>query len=238
MALDASFVPFDPGLVNYIRRILSVAETDKPEWNPSAVYIYADDNRFKPPHKQVTLSIGFTEGGGNLKKVLQRYIDKGGKLAVSFAGYLPTLGSPPSRAGDSKFIDLLKEAGKETAMAEAQNECFEELYMAPAFAWASKYGFTLPLSYLVIADSFLHSGSMQPFLMNSFPEKKPIDGGNEKAWIEAYLRVRKNWLAGHSNKTLQGTVYRANCFIAELTRDNWMLAVSPINMHGTSVGYA
>lgn len=86
-------VPFDPALVSFIRRILSVAETDRVEWNPGAVYVYADDNRFKRPRKQITLSIGFTEGGGNLKKVLQRYVGKGRKLAAQFAPYLPTLGS-------------------------------------------------------------------------------------------------------------------------------------------------
>jgi hypothetical protein len=68
--MSSDRVPFDPALLSFIRRILSVAETDRAEWNPAAVYIYADDNRFTPPRKQVTLSIGFTEGGGNLKKVL------------------------------------------------------------------------------------------------------------------------------------------------------------------------
>jgi chitosanase len=229
--------PFNPNTISFIRRILSVAEVGKPEWNAGEVFCYNDDNRFSPARKQITLSIGFTEGGGNLKKVLERYILKGGALAGAFATYLPSLGSKnqPSRANDSKLIDLLKSAGKEPVMKQAQIECFEELYMAPAFAWASQNGFTLPLSYLVIADSFLHSGSMLPFLMNSFSEQKPAAGGNEKKWINDYLAARKKWLAGHSNKILQGTVYRANCFLEQLARDNWMLANSPIVMHGTSV---
>jgi chitosanase len=229
------FVPFDPKLVDFIRRILSVAETDKAEWDPSAVYVYADDNRFKPARKQVTLSIGFTEGGSNLRKVLQRYVDKGGALSASFAGYLPTIGSGPSLANDMHFIGLLKAAGKEPAMAQAQKECFDEFYLGPAFAWAKKFGFTQPLSFLVIADSYLHSGSMLGFLMERFAEKKPVDGGDEKAWIKAYLDARKNWLATHNNSILRGTVYRANCYIAEGERDNWELAQSPVNMHGTEV---
>jgi chitosanase len=235
--MSGDIVPFDPALVSFIRRILSVAETDRAEWNPAAVYIYADDNRFTPPHKQVTLSIGFTEGGGNLKKVLQRYIAKGGKFSAAFAAYVPTLGSGPTRANDPKFITLLKDAGVEPAMVEAQKECFAEFYLGPAFAWAKQYGFTLPLSYLVIADSFLHSGSMLGFLMNSFAEKKPAAGGDEKTWIKAYIAARKKWLAGHSNKILQGTVYRANAFIAEHTRDNWMLSNSPVVMNGTPVAH-
>lgn len=229
--------PFDSATSAFIRRILSVAETGKAEWDPSAVYIYADDNRFSPARRQITLSIGFTEGGGNLKKVLERYLLKGGALSAAFATYLPTLGSlkSQSRASDSKFVSLLKSAGAEPVMVKAQEECFDEFYLMPAFAWAASNGFALPLSCLVIADSFLHSGSMLPFLMNKFPERKPKDGGNEKRWIKDYLNARKKWLAGHSNKILQGTVYRANCFLEQLARDNWMLADSPIIMHGTSV---
>jgi len=228
-------VPFDPALVSYIRRILSAAETDRVEWNSSAVYIYADDNRFNPPRKQITLSIGFTEGGGNLKKVLQRYVEKGGKLAAQFAPYLASLGSGPTLAGDTKFSNLLKEAGKDRVMVEAQQECFDEFYLGPAFVWASSYGFTLPLSYMVIADSYLHSGSMLARLLKSFPEKKPKDGGNEQAWIRAYTRARKQWLATHSNKLLNKTVYRANCYLEQMERGNWGMQVYPIVMNGTSV---
>src|SRR5271165_7185566 len=108
--MSGDMVPFDQALVSFIRRILSVAETDRAEWNPSAVYIYADDNRYKRPRKQITLSIGFTEGGGNLKKVLKGYVDKGGKLGAQLAPYLPSLGSGPTLAGDTKFINSLKEA--------------------------------------------------------------------------------------------------------------------------------
>jgi chitosanase len=229
--------PFNSQTIGFIRRILSVAETGKPEWDPSAVYIYADDNRFSPARKQITLSIGFTEGGGNLKRVLERYIVKGGALAGAFATYLPSLGSKnqPSRAGDSKFTALLKDAGKEPVMRQAQTECFDEFYLEPAFVWAAANGFTLPLSHLTIGDSFLHSGSMLPKLLNSFREPRPNKGGNEKIWIRDYLRARHDWLKGHSNRLLNNTVYRVNCYLEQLARNNWLLADSPVVMHGTPV---
>lgn len=227
-------VPFDQKLISLIRRVLSVAETGRAEWDPSVIYIYADDNRFTPARKQITLSIGFTESG-NLKKVLQRYISKGGALSAAFATYLPSLGAGQSRAGDVKFINLLKSAGIEHAMKAAQTECFEELYLEPAFTWAISNGFRLPLSYLVIADSYLHSGSMLAFLMNRFQEKRPVNADNEQRWIRSYLDTRKNWLSTHSNKILHKTVYRANCYLTELTKGNWMLADTPIVMNGVSV---
>jgi chitosanase len=233
--MNSELIPFDPELISFIRRILSTAECGTPEWNPGSIYIYKDDNRFKPPREQLTLSIGFTEGGGNLKKVLERYIDKGGLLAEDFAHYVLTIGSSPSLANDAKFKNLLKEAAVEHAMWQAQEECFDELYLEPAFAWAAKHEFTLPLSYLVITDSFLHSGSMLPFLMNSFPEKKPAGGGDEKIWIEAYLNARKNWLENHSNKILNNTVYRVNAYLIELAKGNFNLESNSIVMHGTTV---
>jgi chitosanase len=220
---------------DYIRRILSVAETGKAEWDASAVYIYADDNRFNPARRQITLSIGFTESG-NLKTVLERYIELGGELSSHLRSFLPGLGSQArgSLAGNQAFIDLLKKAGKETKMRQAQTEMFDRLYLNPASVWAETYGFKLPLSVLVIADSFLHSGSMLGFLIAKFPEKKPNAGGDEKSWITDYLNVRKNWLANHSNKILNKTVYRANCYLIEASKGNWNLATSLV-MNGTTV---
>jgi chitosanase len=230
MAIDASFVPFDLSLVNFIRRILSVAETDQPQWDPSTVYKYNDGPNRSP---QWTLSIGFTEMGGNLEAVIERYIELGGTRAVEFAPYLAVMGK--KHIADPAFKTLLQEAGKEPAMAQAQAEVFDQKYLGPAFAWAKKHGFTKPLSFLVIADSFLHSGSMRGFLLERFPEKKPSDGGDEEAWIKAYLKERRVWLATHSNSVLRSTVYRADCYLAEINHGNWSLAAAPVKMHGTEV---
>ena len=220
----------------FIRRILSVAETGKAEWNPGSVYIYADDNRFKPPRKQVTVSIGFTENG-NLKKMLEGYIEKGGEKAGDFRNYMTGMGSKdrPTLANNNAFVSLLKEAGKDPKMKTAQEEAFDKLYLGPAFDWAEKNGFERPLSYLVIADSFLHSGSMLDFLMAKFPEKKPAAGGDERKWVKAYLDARRSWLKNHSNKILNGTVYRADAFLRETAKDNWDLGMGSLVMHGTEV---
>lgn len=221
--------------IDFIRRVLSVAETGRQEWNASAVYIYPDDNRYDPPKRQITLSIGFTEGGGNLSKVIKRYMSKGGKSAAAFEPYLPGLGARGlGLAGNEAFKKLLIEAGREPVMVEAQKEMFDELYLGPAFVWAAENGFKEPLSYLVIADSFLHSGSMLGFLMSKFPEKKPAAGGNERKWIMDYLRVRKDWLKKHSNKILNATVYRAECFLEGIAKENWALT-GKLVMHGTEV---
>jgi hypothetical protein len=225
----------EPTNVDVIRRVLSVAETGNQEWNPSAVYIYPDDNRYDPPRKQITLSIGFTEGGGNLTKVINRYKKKGGRHGADFERYLPGLGARGnSLAGNEEFKKLLIQAGRDPVMIETQKEMFDELYLGPAFRWGAENGFKEPLSYLVIADSFLHSGSMLGFLMAKFPEKKPAAGGNERKWIMDYLRVRKDWLKKHSNRILNATVYRAECFLEAIAKENWALT-GKLVMHGTEV---
>jgi len=222
--------------LDFIRRILSVAECGKPDFPYSEVYIYADDNRFDPPRRQITLSIGFTEGGGNLKKVLECYIEAGGTFAKDLKAFTPGLGdkSRGSLAGNQAFIALLKAAGKEPIMRRVQHEEFDRMYLKPAITWGETHGFGLNLSFLVIADSYLHSGSMLGFLMAKFPEKKPVDGGNEKKWINDYLAARHSWLKNHSNKILNKTVYRADCYMREAAKGNWDLTSSLV-MHGTTV---
>jgi chitosanase len=199
------------------------------------VYVYADGNNGR---KQCTLSIGFTADGGNLRKVLERYVEEEGAYGPQLAPYIAALksGEPGT---DPAFISLLKEIGKrDPLMMKLQEEMFERLYLGPAFEWASKYGFALPLSYLVITDSFLHSGSMLGFLMQRFPEKKPNDGGDEQIWIHQYTNTRRDWLAQHSNKILRNTTYRVDCYLKEMGRDNWILEQAPVVMNGTPVNFA
>jgi chitosanase len=222
--------------LDFIRRILSVAECGRPEFPFSEVYIYADDNRFKPARRQITYSIGFTEGGGNLKKVLLRYVDAGGALAKDIQPFTVGLGDQNrgSLCGNQAFVGLLKVAGQEQLMRKVQREQFDVMYLNPAIKWGEQYGFTLALSFLTIADSYLHSGSMLGFLMAKFPEKKPNAGGDEKKWITDYLSARRQWLANHENKVLNKTVYRANCFLIEASKGNWDLQTAVV-MNGKTV---
>jgi chitosanase len=215
-----------------ILRVLNVAETGHPDGKPHAVYIYADG---KDGRKQVTLGVGFTEDGGNLEKALKRYIAKKGAFADEFSTYLPQIGKG-TLAADKKFHQLLKQAGeRDPLMAEAQNEQFNKAYLEPAFNWFTKNGFTLPLSFLVISDSYLHSGGIREALRSKFRESPPAKGGDEKVWVRSYVEARHNWLSNHSNKLLRNTVYRTQCFRSEIARENWALDRLPINIHGVAV---
>ncbi len=202
-----------PGLIRLISRMLNAFENDdaSPETNYGAIYIYHDGNSGR---RQITLGRGFTADGGNLKKVIDRYATLGGKRAKEFDDHLAL------QPDDHELIQLLKDVSTEQAMRDAQDQIFTEVYLQPAFNWAESHGFEFPLSYAMIADSFLHSGTMLKFLMDRFAEKKPVNGGDEKLWVLSYVKVRRDWLAG-KGKPLSNTVYRPDFFRAQFMANNW-----------------
>lgn len=216
----------DPSLIRLIARMLNAFENDNasPETNYGAIYIYHDGNGNR---RQITLGRGFTADGGNLKKVIDRYITKGGARADDFRNHQALL------PDDQELLSLLHRASTEQAMRDAQDEIFTEVYLQPAFDWANRHGFVLPLSVAVIADSYLHSGGMLQFLMTRFPESKPDNGGDEKAWIEAYVTVRHDWLRS-KGKPLSNTLYRPDFFKDQIAADNWNFN-PPLIANGTNI---
>lgn len=218
----------DDGYIATFTKLLNSFETGKPSTDFRSVFIYRDGNGGR---KQLTLGRGYTSDGGNLQKVISRYISLGGHDA----SYMKTKVhlSTPEMVADKDFQKRLGAAGDEKIMQDAQDAVFQEEYMRPALNWAVKYGFSLPLSVAVIVDSFLHSGSMLQFLLNKFPEKKPSGGGSEKLWIASYLQTRLSWLQGKTG-ILRSTVYRPKFFIAEIAKGNWDFKC-PLTANGVKV---
>src|SRR5258708_15490930 len=159
--------------------------------------------------RQITLSVGFTQYGGNLSKVIVEYQKRGGIHATELVSYSL---SSPSLPENAKFKDLLKKSGSDPIMQAVQEDLYTSLYIGPALKWAEDEGLKEPLSLLVICDSFLHSGAIPRLLRSRFPEESPKNGGDEKAWITAYTRERQKWLGSHFTKLLQTAGYRTKYF--------------------------
>lgn len=206
--------------INKIVRFTNLAENDNgsPETDYKSIYVYKDGNNKR---RQVTLGRGFSQDGGNLWKVLQRYIDKKGQDSEFFKNYKNKM-SDGNLWKDTVFLSRLIKAGAEPVMKESQDEIFNEVYLGPALKWADNNGFKLILSLCVIVDSFLHSGRMTPFLMEKFSEKKPIGGGDEKKWIECYLKERLSWFTRVTD-ALHTCMFRPQFFLNEISKDNWEL---------------
>lgn len=198
--------------------MLNLFENDsgKKENDYRTVYRYADGNGGR---RQLTLGRGFTEDGGALKKVVDRYMQKGGTNTVILSKRL-SIGKG-NLVNDSAFIKALAGEWQNPAMRDAQDEVFVEVYLRPAIEYANKQGFTLPLSIAVCVDSFLHSGRMTPALVNSFPERSPARGGDERAWIRAYCNSRLNWFTNTSRAILRTCKFRPRFFLAQIRADNW-----------------
>ncbi|MEK7720386.1 MAG: chitosanase, partial [Bacteroidota bacterium] len=129
-----------------------------------------------------------------------------------------------------------KDAWKnDPVMQQVQDRFFDLRYFQPAMQWMDDNGFSLPLSALVIYDSYIHSGSIMMFLRKRFPERTPKNGGDEKIWISQYVDTRNSWLSTHSSQLLRNTVYRTGCLEIEIARNNWYLDLLPIRAHDVDI---
>ena len=172
---------------------------------------------------------------GNLRSLIRQYVTARGHYAQSLANYLNDIGSRPL-SKDGGFLSLLRQAARNDAvMREVQDRFFEQRYFAPAMEWATENGFKLPLSALVIYDSFIHSGSMLWAIRGSFPERPPAAGGEERTWVVAYVKARHRFLAGHAREIVRRTTYRTECLAREIGRENWKLQRLPIVANGVGV---
>ena len=205
-----------------IKKILLAFEQSSTTIKYDAIYKYNDGPDDK---KQITLSFGITEYG-NLKTLIKNYCFKNGKYTEEFTPYISKIGSE-ALVNDSNFLQILKESCSEDIMKECQEQAYDDMYINPALAFCDKNKLVLPLSKLVICDSYLHSGSILTSLRNSFTESVPANGGNEKVWIESYCKARKNWLANHSRTILHNTVYRMDFMLDRIKKGDWELTQSP-----------
>jgi chitosanase len=211
-----------------IQNVLCLAEMNS-QTMPYHRTVVMNDGPSQIP--QVTYSIGFTQYG-TLADVLADYKKRGGIHAAALAKYPLNSRATTNR---KSFRDLLAKAGREDqAMRDAQDHIFKTRYLDRAFRWAEAEGFMLPLSYLVIADSFLHSGSMMTFLRQRFAEKTPKNGGNEKKWTADYVKVRHEWLRTHSRPLLRKTIYRTTYLDKLIAMNDWDLdSYHTVELNGT-----
>lgn len=215
-----------------IERIVNVFETGSVDGDYGAISIYHDG-----PHdiRQITYGRSQTTEYGKLRLLVQQYVDANGFYSADLAAYADDVGSIPL-TDDLEFRALLRKAGREDPVMRAvQDDFFEEEYFLPALAWANEHEFELPLSALVIYDSFIHSGSILWVIRASFPESPPSAGGNERKWTREYVNARHKWLAAHPRAVVRRTIYRTRCFKREIDRDNWNLAFLPIRANGVAV---
>ena len=217
--------------------MLKAAETGTASGNYSLVTVLGDG---KNGRRQVTLGIQFDEASGDLGRVLDLYAKRGGRYAQELSRYRSLVNTGDDDvstvlARDNTFKALLREAGSDPVMQSVQDFIFAAETWDPAQRWFDKNGFTLPLSMLVISDSFLQSGSMLWFLRQRFKEVPPAKGGREKVFISDYTNHRHLWLSGSGNRAIHNSAYRTRCYLSQINSDNWDLDSLPIVMNEVRV---
>jgi len=215
-----------------IQKIVNVFESGSAEGKYDTLVIY--DDGVNNTH-QITYGRSQTTEQGNLLQLIEMYVENNGKYAADFVPYLEKIGSE-SLVDDENFKRLLKEAAqKDKMMKDTQDTFFDQFYWQPAVEFGKRNNFKLSLSMLVIYDSYIHSGSIPMFLRKRFKELTPVNGGDEKKWIESYIDVRHQWLKYHEKPILRKTIYRTQVFINEMERGNWNLEKLPIDVNGMKV---
>ncbi len=176
-----------------------------------------------------------TLGSGNLHLLIKAYCaTPGAAYARALKPYLPQLADIDLRLDtDWTFRNVLKEAGGDPVMRDAQDDFFDRVYWTPAMASARRTGLGEALSAAVVYDSAVH-GSWTAMRDRTTAKAGSASSAGERKWIGAYLDTRRDWLASHSNSLLRKTVYRMDAFRALAASGNWSLDL-PMTVRGVRI---
>ena len=185
-----------------------------------------------------------TDNAGSLDKIVQKYIAAGGAQAEALKPYVARLAAnetaklnpsaPPEWA--QSLVNILKQAGADPKMQQAQDEVFDENYWNPAVNHAKAIGLATALGHAVIYDTCIHSGPGRVATHRAaFPQASPANGGSEQEWVKAYVAARKAWLLSNKNPIVQKTIYRMEAFENLMAAGNWALTL-PFTVRGVRVG--
>ena len=181
------------------------------------------------PGEIAQISYGILQSSeyASLHELIESYVNTYGQYSKQLKPYLDKIGKT-SLVADGMFIMLLRDAGKDETMIACQDEFFDKHYWEPMINWATKHEFKLNLSYLVLFDSFIQSGSILWEIRDMFSELTPDSDGDEKEWVKNYAMARKKWKETKS-AIVAGTHYREDTFQLIINADDWDL-VHPVNV--------
>src|SRR5688572_4332127 len=111
-------MPITAAQKSKILRVINVFETGKPDGVYDAISVYKDGPTVGGEKiRQITYGRSQTTEYGNLKRLIELYIERGGVFANAFKPYLPKIGRKnKSLHTDLAFKQLLKRAAKEDAI--------------------------------------------------------------------------------------------------------------------------
>ncbi len=186
--------------------IVNIFETGRPLGDYGSVTVISGDTgHLTYGRSQTTLA------SGNLALLLHAYCEAGGTLSEALRPYLTAFDRRDIKLDNNgKVKALLRQAGDDPVMQRIQDEFFDRIYWTPALKSAENLGAGEPLTVAVIYDSRIH-GSYERIRNTTNDQYGTVQDIGEVRWTESYISTRYNWLANHSNKLLNKTLYRGSC---------------------------
>lgn len=201
--------------------IVNLFETDAVRGRPGLVSVIpGDTGHLSFGRSQTTL------GSGNLPRLLARYCaHPGARLASPLRPHLARFEArDTSLDSDLQIHNLLRASADDLVMRDLQDAFFDEVYWVPALRSAQALGIGSPLGVTVVYDSKVH-GSWEMLRVRTEAGHGRLDTIGETAWIGAYVRQRRQWLAQHRRADLRRTVYRMDTFERLIEQDSWSLGL-------------
>jgi chitosanase len=176
-----------------------------------------------------------TLGSGNLADLMERYTSNpGARFAARLKPWLDRIRQRDRTLNDEQHLhNLLRATADDRVMRDVQDEFFDDVYWQPAMRSAQRIGISTPLGLAVVYDGVLH-GSWDTIRRRTEDKKGSVVALGERAWVEAYVRVRGEWLATHPRKDLRATVYRMTAFLRLIELGKWGLEL-PLVVRGFEI---
>ncbi len=210
--------------------IVNIFETGRALGDYGQVTLLANDTgQLTYGRSQTTLA------SGNLALLVKAYCDlPGAQFGAAMRPYLGALERCDIALNhDTPFRALLRQAGDDPAMHDCQDAFFDRVYWTPAARAAAELGIESALGVTVVYDSTVH-GSWRLMRDRTIANRAPAADTDEHGWIAAYIAIRRDWLATHSNALLHRTVYRMDALQRLVDQDKWDLPL-PLTVRGVVI---
>jgi chitosanase len=164
-----------------------------------------------------------TLASGTLYLLLKAYVEtQGARYGAEIGQYLPQLSARDTGLDqDTVLKGLLRAAGDDPVMHEAQDAFFDRVYWIPATTIAASIGVETALGVAAIYDGCVH-GSFRARQQQTTAAVGAASACGERVWIVTYLRTRRAWLESCGG-LLAKTVYRMDSLLGLVARDQWDL---------------
>ncbi len=146
-----------------------------------------------------------TLASGTLEIILQRYIDSSDSaISKQIEPFMLRVSAKDRTLKQSStFLDLLKKAGEENEMINAQDSVFIEKYWNPAIQKAIEENLVSPLAFACFYDTHVQGGLVN--CIERTKNKLGSNSSNEQKYVKTFLESRRERLLEIANRQINSS---------------------------------